>query len=84
MFLIKKIRITRHNNYFKVSRINTHSLKFSIFKTEQRWRQYCIDKHGKEHNLHFAIKNNWISDNITIQGNEIGKLAAETLLKELK
>ena len=42
-------------------------------------RSYCIDKHGKEHTLHFAIKNNWISDYIAIHGNESATLTIECL-----
>jgi CRP-like cAMP-binding protein len=42
-------------------------------------RSYCIDKHGKEHTLHFAIKNNWISDYIAIHGNEPATLTIECL-----
>ena len=42
-------------------------------------RSYCIDKHGKEHTLHFAIKNNWISDYIAFHGNESATLTIESL-----
>lgn len=42
-------------------------------------RSFCIDKHGKEHTLHFAIKNNWISDYIAIHGNETASLTVECL-----
>ena len=42
-------------------------------------RSYCMDKNGKEHTLHFAIKNNWISDYIAIHGNETATLSIECL-----
>lgn len=42
-------------------------------------RSYCMDKHGKEHTLHFAIKNNWISDYIAFHGNELATLTIECL-----
>jgi len=42
-------------------------------------RSYCIDKHGKEHTLHFAIKNNWISDYIAFHGDESATLTLECL-----
>ena len=42
-------------------------------------RSYRIDKNGKEHTLHFAIKNNWISDYIAFHGNEIATLTIECL-----
>ena len=42
-------------------------------------RSFCIDKTGKEHTLHFAIKNNWISDYIAIHGNEFATLTIECL-----
>jgi len=42
-------------------------------------RSFCIDKTGKEHTLHFAIKNNWISDYIAIHGDESATLTIECL-----
>ena len=42
-------------------------------------RSYCIDRNGKEHTLHFAIKNNWISDYIAIHGDESATLTIECL-----
>ena len=42
-------------------------------------RSYRIDKNGKEHTLHFAIKNNWISDYIAFHGNETATLTIECL-----
>ena len=42
-------------------------------------RSYCTDKSGKEHTLHFAIKNNWISDYIAIHGDESATLTIECL-----
>jgi CRP-like cAMP-binding protein len=50
-----------------------------FFVTGGCLRSYCIDKHGKEHTLHFAIKNNWISDYIAIHGNESATLSIECL-----
>ena len=49
------------------------------FVTSGCLRSYCIDKHGKEHTLHFAIKNNWISDYIAIHGDESATLTIECL-----
>ena len=42
-------------------------------------RSFCIDKHGKEHTLHFAIKNNWISDYIAFHDDESATLTVECL-----
>lgn len=42
-------------------------------------RSYRIDKHGKEHTLHFAIMNNWISDYIAFHGDESATLTIESL-----
>ena len=50
-----------------------------FFVTDGCLRSYCIDKHGKEHTLHFAIKNNWISDYIAIHGDESATLTIECL-----
>ena len=50
-----------------------------FFVTGGCLRSYCIDKHGKEHTLHFAIKNNWISDYIAIHGDESATLTIECL-----
>lgn len=50
-----------------------------FFVTGGCLRSYCIDKSGKEHTLHFAIKNNWISDYIAIHGDEFATLAIECL-----
>ena len=50
-----------------------------FFVTGGCLRSYYIDKHGKEHTLHFAIKNNWISDYIAFHGNESATLTIECL-----
>jgi CRP-like cAMP-binding protein len=50
-----------------------------FFVTGGCLRSYCIDKHGKEHTLHFAIKNNWISDYIAFHGDESATLTIECL-----
>ena len=50
-----------------------------FFVTGGCLRSYCTDKTGKEHTLHFAIKNNWISDYIAIHGNESATLTIECL-----
>ena len=50
-----------------------------FFVTGGCLRSYCIDKNGKEHSLHFAIKNNWISDYIAIHGDESATLSIECL-----
>ena len=50
-----------------------------FFVTGGCLRSYCIDKHGKEHTLHFAIKHNWISDYIAIHGKEPATLTIECL-----
>ena len=50
-----------------------------FFVTGGCLRSYCIDKTGKEHTLHFAIKNNWISDYIAIHGDEPATLNIECL-----
>ena len=50
-----------------------------FFVTNGCLRSYCIDKNGKEHTLHFAIKNNWISDYIAFHSNETAKLTIECL-----
>jgi len=50
-----------------------------FFVTGGCLRSYCIDKHGKEHTLHFAIKHNWISDYIAIHGDESATLTIECL-----
>ena len=50
-----------------------------FFVTGGCLRSYCIDKNGKEHTLHFAIKNNWISDYIAIHSNEFATLTIECL-----
>ena len=50
-----------------------------FFVTGGCLRSYCIDKNGKEHTLHFAIKNNWISDYIAIHGDESATLTIECL-----
>jgi CRP-like cAMP-binding protein len=42
-------------------------------------RSFCVDKHGKEHTLHFAIENNWISDYIAFHGDESATLTLECL-----
>ena len=42
-------------------------------------RSYLIDRNGKEHTLHFAIKNNWISDYIAFHGDEFATLTIESL-----
>lgn len=42
-------------------------------------RSYLTDRNGKEHTLHFAIKNNWISDYIAFHGNELATLTIESL-----
>jgi len=50
-----------------------------FFVTSGCLRSYSIDKNGKEHTLHFAIKNNWISDYIAIHENESAILSIECL-----
>jgi len=50
-----------------------------FFVTGGCLRSYCTDKTGKEHTLHFAIKNNWISDYIAIHGDELATLTIECL-----
>ena len=50
-----------------------------FFVTGGCLRSYCTDKSGKEHTLHFAIKNNWISDYIAIHGDESATLTIECL-----
>ncbi|MDG1901665.1 MAG: Crp/Fnr family transcriptional regulator [Bacteroidales bacterium] len=50
-----------------------------FFVTGGCLRSYCIDKHGKEHTLHFAIKDNWISDYIAFHENEKATLTIECL-----
>ncbi|NQU51382.1 MAG: Crp/Fnr family transcriptional regulator [Bacteroidetes bacterium] len=50
-----------------------------FFVTGGCLRSYCIDKSGKEHTLHFAIKDNWISDYIAIHGDEPATLTIECL-----
>ena len=50
-----------------------------FFVTGGCLRSYCIDKNGKEHTLHFAIKDNWISDYIAIHGDESATLTIECL-----
>ena len=50
-----------------------------LFVTGGCLRSYCTDKNGKEHTLHFAIRNNWISDYIAIHGNESATLTIECL-----
>jgi len=50
-----------------------------LFVTGGCLRSYFTDKNGKEHTLHFAIKNNWISDYIAIHGNESATLTIECL-----
>ncbi len=42
-------------------------------------RSYLTDRHGKEHTLHFAIKNNWISDYIAFHDNHLATLTIESL-----
>ena len=50
-----------------------------FFVTGGCLRSYCTDKSGKEHTLHFAIKNNWISDYIAIHDDESATLTIECL-----
>lgn len=50
-----------------------------FFVTGGCLRSYCTDKSGKEHTLHFAIKNNWISDYIAIHGDVSATLTIECL-----
>ncbi|MCO4820215.1 MAG: Crp/Fnr family transcriptional regulator [Bacteroidetes bacterium] len=50
-----------------------------FFVTSGCLRSYCVDKNGKEHTLHFAIKNNWISDYIAFHGDETATLTIECL-----
>ena len=50
-----------------------------FFVTGGCLRSYCTDKSGKEHTLHFAIKDNWISDYIAIHGDESATLTIECL-----
>lgn len=50
-----------------------------FFVTEGCLRSFFIDRHGKEHTLHFAIQNNWISDYIAIHSNESATLTVECL-----
>jgi CRP-like cAMP-binding protein len=50
-----------------------------FFVTSGCLRSYCIDKHGKDHTLHFAIKNNWISDYIAIHEDQLATLTIECL-----
>jgi CRP-like cAMP-binding protein len=50
-----------------------------FFVTGGCLRSFCTDKSGKEHTLHFAIKNNWISDYIAIHGDETATLTIECL-----
>lgn len=50
-----------------------------FFVTGGCLRSYCIDKNGKEHTLHFAVKNNWISDYIAFHGDETATLTIECL-----
>ena len=50
-----------------------------FFVTGGCLRSYCIDKHGKEHTLHFAIKDNWISDYIAFHENKNATLTIECL-----
>ena len=50
-----------------------------FFVTGGCLRSYCTDKSGKEHTLHFAIKDNWISDYIAIHGDEFATLTIECL-----
>ena len=54
-------------------------VKKTFFVTDGCLRSYCIDKHGKEHTLQFAIKNWWISDYIAIHNNELATLTVECL-----
>ena len=57
----------------------SHRVDKIFFVTGGCLRSYCIDKNGKEHTLHFAIKNNWISDYIAIHGDEWATLTIECL-----
>ena len=50
-----------------------------FFVTDGCLRSFFIDRHGKEHTLHFAIRNNWISDYIAIHSNESATLTVECL-----
>ena len=50
-----------------------------FFVTGGCLRSYCIDNHGKEHTLHFAIKDNWISDYIAFHEDESATLTIECL-----
>jgi CRP-like cAMP-binding protein len=42
-------------------------------------RSYCVDKNGKEHTLHFAAKDWWISDFIAIYTDELATLYVECI-----
>ena len=55
------------------------TVKKIFFVTSGCLRSYCVDKHGKEHTLQFAIKNWWISDYIAIHSNESATLTVECL-----
>lgn len=50
-----------------------------FFVTGGCLRSYCVDKGGKEHTLHFAIKKNWISDYIAFHDDESATLTIECL-----
>lgn len=50
-----------------------------FFVNEGCLRSYCIDKHGKEHTLQFAVKDWWISDYIAIHSIEPATLTVECL-----
>ena len=50
-----------------------------FFVTDGCLRSFFTDRHGKEHTLHFAIRNNWISDYIAIHSNESATLTVECL-----
>ena len=55
------------------------AVKKTYYVTSGCLRSYCIDKHGKEHTLQFAIKDWWISDYIAIHSNEAATLTVECL-----
>ncbi len=56
-----------------------HTVDKIFFVTGGCIRSYSIDKQGKQHTLHFAIKNNWISDYIAFHGDESATLTLECL-----
>lgn len=49
----------------------------TYFVTDGCLRSYCTDKNAREHTLHFAIKDWWISDYIAIYNNEPANLTVE-------